>query len=86
MEWNKNLKTLRKSHDLSQQEIAEHIGVTQKAYSNYELGKREPDFKTLFRLARYYKVSLDYLVGYSIEDTLPEAIKNHAICKQEDVS
>lgn len=57
------LKELRKQRNLTQQDIAKELGLTQKAYCNYELGKREPDIKTLIKLANIYNVSLDYLTG-----------------------
>ena len=57
------LSILRKSKGLTQKEIAEHIGVSRQAYANYESGNREPDFKTLLKLAEYLDVSTDYLLG-----------------------
>ena len=61
------LSILRKSKGLTQKEIAEHIGVTRQAYANYESGNREPDFKTLLKLAEYLDVSTDYLLGETDE-------------------
>lgn len=59
------LKKLRAEHKRSQQEIADYLGITRQAYSNYEIGKRSPDIPTLRRLADYYGLPLDSLV---IED------------------
>lgn len=61
------LSILRKSKGLTQKEIAEHIGVSRQAYANYESGNREPDFKTLLKLAEYLDVSTDYLLGETDE-------------------
>lgn len=61
------LKELRKENGLKQKEIAEKIQITERTYSNYETGKREPDIETLIKIADYYKISLDLLTGrYSI--------------------
>lgn len=58
-----NLKYLRKEHALSQQKIADILGIPQRRYSNYETGTSEPNIETLIKIADYYKISLDYLVG-----------------------
>ena len=57
------LLELRKQHNKSQQEIAELLEMRQNNYSKYELGKTEPNIKNLIKLADYYNVSIDYLVG-----------------------
>lgn len=53
------LKFYRKSANKTQQDIADILGVTKSAYSNYELGKRKVPLKTLKRLAEYYHISAD---------------------------
>ena len=63
---NERLKLLRKQKDVSQKMVAEAIGVTLSAYSNYEQGLREPSNQILINLCKYYEVSADYLLG--IED------------------
>lgn len=57
------LKELRKKKNVTQQEVAEHLFITQHGYSNYEINKTEPNIETLCKLADYYNVTLDYLVG-----------------------
>ena len=61
------LKELRKNHKASQQELAELVGVTPRAWRFYESGDREPNIAGLITLADYFNVSLDYLVGRSEE-------------------
>lgn len=56
------LKTERK---LLQKDIASSIGLSLRAYQYYEKGQKEPTLSTLLRLADYFNVSLDYLVGRS---------------------
>lgn len=57
------LLKLRKDNNLSQEELANNIGTNQRAYAYYEKGKRPLNVFKLYRLATFYKVSLDYLVG-----------------------
>ena len=56
------LKLLRKQKGVSQRVVAEAIGVTLSAYSNYEQGIREPSNQILINLCKYYNVSADYLL------------------------
>ena len=58
-----NLKILRKQAGLTQGEVAKLINVNQRTYSGYETKFSEPNIETLIKLADYYNVSLDYLVG-----------------------
>lgn len=58
----KRLRDLREDHDLTQQEIAEYLGIAQTVYSRYERGFQTIPLEHLIRLAQYYKVSIDYIV------------------------
>ena len=60
---NKKLKLLRKQKGVSQKIVAEAIGVTLSAYSNYEQGIREPSNQILVNICKYFDVSADYLLG-----------------------
>ncbi|MBO5746417.1 MAG: helix-turn-helix transcriptional regulator [Clostridia bacterium] len=57
------LKQCRKEKGLTQQQVAIYCDITEKAYQNYELMTREPKLEILIKIADFYKVSLDYLVG-----------------------
>ena len=59
------LKDLREDHDLAQKQVAALLGIDQRVYSNYELGKRALPLRHLVKLAEYYHVSTDYLLGLS---------------------
>ena len=59
-----NLKRLRKDRKIKQTELAKVIDVTPQAYSRYELGQRELGYDMLCKLADYYGVSVDYLIGH----------------------
>ena len=60
------LMRLRKSRGLSQQQIADELGVSRQTYSNYELDKREANYETLRKLADYFHVSVDMLLDVDI--------------------
>lgn len=57
-----NLRELR--GELSQERYAKIFGLTQRTYSNYETGIREPDIETLIKIANYHNISVDYLIGH----------------------
>ncbi|MGF0469893.1 MULTISPECIES: helix-turn-helix domain-containing protein [Lysinibacillus] len=57
------LKALRIEKKLTQKQLAEKINVTHVSISGYESGNRSPDTDTLQRLADYFEVSTDYLLG-----------------------
>ena len=59
------LKELRTEKGVSQQTIADYLGITRQSYSNYELGNREADYVTLTKLANYFETTVDYLIGNS---------------------
>ena len=63
METKEILKKLRSSKDLTIQEVAEKSGVSYSAYQKYELGIREIGAKSLEKLADFYGVSTDYILG-----------------------
>jgi transcriptional regulator with XRE-family HTH domain len=57
------LQLLRKQKDVSQLEVANYIGLTVGAYQNYENGRREANYETLTKLAKFFGVTTDYLLG-----------------------
>lgn len=59
----KRLKYLREKSGLQQKFVADKIGVKNNTLSGYESGNREPDSETLTRLADFYGVTTDYLLG-----------------------
>lgn len=64
------LKSLRKSKKLTQKQLAEKINVTHVSISGYESGNRSPDTDTLQRLADFFGVSTDYILGRTDNPTL----------------
>ncbi|MDE6726482.1 MAG: helix-turn-helix transcriptional regulator [Oscillospiraceae bacterium] len=63
METYKRLKDLREDANLKQENIAQILGMKQQQYSEYERGKRELPLRVCIKIAKYYDVSIDYIVG-----------------------
>lgn len=61
------IRDLREDADLSQQEIADLLNVSQTTYSSYECGILDIPYRSLVVLAQYYKTSVDYLLGLTKE-------------------
>lgn len=57
------IRDLREDRDLRQTDVSKATGIDQKTLSNYETGKTSPDSYALIRLADFFGVSIDYLVG-----------------------
>ncbi|MEW4130397.1 helix-turn-helix transcriptional regulator [Bacillus cereus group sp. BfR-BA-01399] len=57
------LHTLRKERKLRQEDMAKQLGIARTTYAMYEQGNREPDYNTLIKLATFFEVSIDYLLG-----------------------
>lgn len=57
------IRELRKAKKVTMKELGNMIGVAESTMSLYETGKRKPDSETLSRLADYFNVSVDYLLG-----------------------
>lgn len=58
-----NIRNLREDNDKTQKELADYLNITQTTYSKYELGKINIPVDVFIRLADYYDVSVDYLLG-----------------------
>lgn len=61
---NENIARLRKEKGVTQEELAVALGVSNQAVSKWEAGKCCPDIEILPELARYFRVSIDELIGY----------------------
>ncbi len=59
----KRIKDLREDSDLTQKDVAKILNTTQQVYSRYENGQNEMPIRHLITLARFYKVSTDYILG-----------------------
>lgn len=62
------IRALREDLDLRQIDVAEATGIDQKTLSNYETGKTNPDSYSIIKLAEFFQVTTDFLLGYSISN------------------
>ena len=69
MTFPERLLELKSTRKLLQKEIAEAIKITVRNYQRYEKGEQQPTLPVLLKLADYFDVSLDYLVGRSDDPT-----------------
>lgn len=67
-----NLKKIRQEMNKTQKDVASFLGVDRSTYTKYETGDSEPNFEILKKLAEYFNVSIDYLLG--IDENLQEDI------------
>lgn len=67
MDYMVRMRNLREDSDKTQQEIAAILGTSQTMYARYERGANEMPIRHLIRLAKYYDVSTDYLLGLTKE-------------------
>jgi transcriptional regulator with XRE-family HTH domain len=80
----KRLRQLRNEKKISQEELSRLINISRPTYAQYEIDRRVPEYNTLERLADYFNVSLDYLVGRSEYRSLMK--DNHWIFSEIDLS
>lgn len=67
------LRTLRKGQKMTQQYVADKVGITRATLSNYEIDRRTPDLRTLQKLAECYGCNLDYF-GIATADEVIELL------------
>lgn len=83
MNFPERLIKLRQNKALTQNELADLVKISRSALSLYELGKREPDFSTLSRLAEFFGVTTDYLLGRSEKTTKSSSLSQK---EERDIS
>lgn len=63
----RRLRELREDKDLTQSQISKILNMSQTGYSKYETGENDVPTKILIELAKYYNVSVDYILGITNE-------------------
>ncbi|SDF71222.1 helix-turn-helix domain-containing protein [Sporomusa acidovorans] len=63
MDFSQRLKELRQSKKVRQKDLAELFNITPRTWRFYEAGKREPNIASLIKIADYFGISIDFLVG-----------------------
>lgn len=88
---------LRIEHGYNQDDVAAELNVSSSGYGYYEQGRNEPSLETIYKIACFYQVSIDYLLGkidtphhpvyYAISDNLPlTASEIKAVKKMKELS
>lgn len=80
--FSQRLKYLRKEKKLTQNDMAELLGITRQGYAKYESGSGEPDIKAIDKLANFFNVTTDYLLGRS-DIKNPEQMTNEGISNED---
>lgn len=75
----KNLKSLRLKNNLTQAALAKELNVTQNAVYQWENGKREPSSEMVEKIANYFKVSPNYLMGWEQKKGIDSTIANNIV-------
>lgn len=79
----KNLRKLRTEKGISQQALAEIIGISQQSVNKYENRNIEPDITTLILIANYFNTSVDYLIGNTEINHIIESIEPYELNENE---
>ena len=74
------IQDLRTDADLSQKQLSEILHISQRSYSHYETGSRNIPVEMLIRLANYYDISVDYLVGRTDKKEMNKKKKKKDSC------
>lgn len=69
------MRDLREDHDKTQLNVAEELNMHRSVYRRYESGERETPAWVVVKLADYYRVSTDYLLGRTDDPTPPAPVK-----------
>lgn len=59
----KRIRDLREDRDLTQQQLADYLNISQATYSRYESGNLDVPSSVLIKLSEFYNVSIDYILG-----------------------
>ena len=79
------MKSLRIEIGISMADAAKKIGIPYTTYVNYEKGDREPNSEMLIKIAKFYQVSVDYLIGRSEIKTAPSENKSKERITDDDI-
>jgi transcriptional regulator with XRE-family HTH domain len=63
LKYGDRIALLREKRGLTQEELSNKIGISRAALSHYETNRREPDYETINKIANFFNVTVDYLLG-----------------------
>lgn len=81
----RKLRLLRKEKRMTQQELADDLGVKRATVSNYEIGRRSPHLSELRRIAEYFGVGLDYFGVAQTDDVLDLIARAKKVFENEQI-
>jgi len=76
------IREIRKKCGLTMKELGSRVGVSESTISQYETGKRQPDYETLLKIADYFNVSVDYLLCQDTEKA-PEPEEQKPLSREQ---
>lgn len=79
MDYCRRLYNLRTDHDLTQEQVAQILNTSKQTYGRYENGTRKLSIEDLIKLAQYYNVTTDYILGLSNDINSQSQIKTQNI-------
>jgi len=74
MVFGQRLRYLRESKKMTQKELAKALNSSESTIGMYERGEREPNFETVGKIASYFGVSVDFLLGHTNDSTQTQRI------------
>ena len=82
------LKELRKNNNISQEKLGELLGVSSNAIYSWEISRTQPSLETINKLAEYFGVTTDYLLGvdYNKLEKLKSALKENNLMAGDDLT
>ena len=79
MQYGERIARLREENGLTQEELSIKIGISRAALSHYEKNRRQPDYDIIRKLADFFGVSVDYVLGHTNIRETPESVINNAL-------
>jgi transcriptional regulator with XRE-family HTH domain len=76
MSFGQNLEKVRKERKISQAKLGNALGITQQMISSYEKDISSPNIESLVKIADYFEVSIDSLIGHEVKPTITETQRN----------
>ncbi len=72
MQFNDRFRQLMDDHQITRKELAEQLNIAYSTLGNYLNGDREPDIDMLIKIADFFSVSVDYLLGHHTDETISD--------------
>ncbi|MCL4441152.1 MAG: helix-turn-helix domain-containing protein [Firmicutes bacterium] len=79
LQYGERIAHLREENGLTQEELSIKIGISRAALSHYEKNRRQPDYDTIRKLADFFGVSVDYVLGHTNIRETPEKVIDNAL-------